>query len=291
MKERGFSAYHPLPCFLYYIGVIILTMLINHPIFLLTALAMIIAINIMQDKGKSLKEFLSYYIVMALFIVVINPIVSHRGSTILFYFLDNPVTLEALIYGIIMSLSLLIVICAFLSYNMVICADKLMYLFSRLIPQITFIIMLAVRFVPLLKKRIDDINMVQKSRRHSISKLIFKQRIIERMKVLNTLVSWTLEEALETSQSMRARGYGVIKKRTYYFRYKMEKKDYLLIILLILLFLLSFSFWYFRILDYQIYPEVNSLNFDMKTIISYFIFIMYMGIPIFTEGIDFLRWH
>ena len=286
MKERGFSVYHPFPCFLYYMGVIILTMITNHPVFLLTGLSMIIILNIMQDKGKSLKTFFKYYVIMVLFIVIINPLVSHRGNTILFYFSDNPVTLEAFIYGIIMSLSILTLLCTFSSYNMVICADKLMYLFSRFIPKITLIIMLAIRFVPLLKRRIDDINMVQKTRRQSTSKVRLKQRVQEAAKVLNTLASWTLEEALETSQSMRARGYGVIKNRTYYFKYKMNKRDYLLIISIVILFLTSLFSWYFKLWEYKIYPQVAPLNFDIKTIISYLVFIMYMGIPILAEGID-----
>jgi hypothetical protein len=91
--NRGFASLHPAPCFLYYVSLVILVMIIYHPLFLLLALCSQILLNIMQDGGKKLKESIRFYIFFGLFIALINPFVSHRGQNVLFYFLDNPVTL------------------------------------------------------------------------------------------------------------------------------------------------------------------------------------------------------
>ena len=55
------------------------------------------------------------------------------------------------------------------------------------------------------------------------------------MDLLNTLISWSLEDSIYTAQSMRARGYGVKKKRSFYFNYTFTLRDFWVSALLCLL--------------------------------------------------------
>lgn len=288
--NRGFASLHPAPCFLYYMSLVILAMIIYHPLFLFLALYFQILLNIMQDGGKKLKQSIKYYIVLGLLMVIINPLISHRGQTVLFYLFDNPITLEAVIYGVVMMMSLLTVLIAFVSYNMVITPNKFMYLFSSLFSKTAFMCMMAMRFVPLLKNRSQDIVMVQKTRGSDTTTGNFLQRMKNGMQILNILITWSLEEAIITSRSMRARGYGITKARSSYFDYEMTKNDWAVLAVIIFSCGALLFFWYQGIGYFQIYPEISPLIFDIKMISFFALSLIYLGIPIVIEGAEKLRW-
>ena len=289
--EYGFSSLHPLPSFLYYVGVIIFAMTFYHPIFLFSGLIILILLNYLQDGGKTLKSYRKFYTIMAVIIVLINPIISNRGETVFFYFFDKCITLESFVYGISTMLSLLSIMVLFLSYNMTITDDKFMYLFSGILPKTSFLLMMTIRFVPLLRRRVGEISTVQKLRGIDSSRKSFKEKIKDGMNVLNILVTWSLEESIQTARSMRARGYGVTKNRSFYFNYKMGKMDWtVLVVIVILIFVLMFS-WNTKLVSYEIYPKVRPIEFNLRTSFFFILYLAYMGIPICIEGMDRAKWH
>ena len=287
----GFSSIHPLPSFLYYIGAIILTMTFYHPIFLFAGLLILTSINLIQDKGKKLKSYSKFYLFMAIIIVIMNPIISSRGETVLFYIFDKVITLESFLYGICTMLSLISIMILFLSYNMIITDDKFMYLFSGILPKTSFLVMMTMRFVPLFKRRAEEIAIVQKLKGGETHKNSFKDKLKEGMQTLNILVTWSLEEAIQTARSMRARGYGATQDRTFYFNYRMDTLDIIVLItIIVLIFILLFS-WNTNLFHYQIYPKVQSIKFDFKTTLFFILYSLYMSIPIIIEGMDKRKWH
>lgn len=290
MIELGFSSIHPFPSFLYYVGVILFSMTFYHPIYLFTGLIILILVNYIQDRGKKLKEYSRFYIIMGLLIVLLNPLISRRGETILFYFLDRPITLESIIYGITMMFSLMNILVSFISFNYIITQDKFMYLFSRYFPNITFLLMMTMGFIPFLKKRAEEISTVQKTKGIDASKGTFKEKVKNGMTIFNILVTWALEDSIITAQSMRARGYGLVKDRTFYSNYKIDCRDiFILLVTIVLIFLLMFL-WLNNFISYNIYPKVDKLTMDANMIIFYLLYIFYMSIPILIEGIDRLKW-
>ena len=290
MLNKGFASLHPVPCFFYYIGLIILATIVYHPVFLFFAICSQIVLNFMQDGGKNLKKSIRYYLLIALFIVVLNPLISHRGETILFYFLDNPVTLEAFVYGIIMMMSFLTILIGFVSYNMVITPNKFLYLFSSTFPKTALACMMTMRFVPVLIRRSKDLALVQKTRGVDVSGRHLIKKITAGMQVLNTLVIWSLEEAIVTCKSMRARGYGVFKSRTSSFDYKMRARDWLVLVILVSTFGSRLYFWYKGIWHFTIYPVISKISFDVNTALFFATFCTYLGIPIAVEGAEKLKW-
>lgn len=287
----GFSSLHPLPSFLYYLGAIILIMTFYHPIFLLAGLLILIATNFIQDRGKKIKSYRKFYIFMAMIIIFINPIISSRGETALFYIFDRVITLESLVYGICTAISLISIMVLFLSYNMIITEDKFMYLFSDMLPKTSFLIMMTMGFIPLLKRRITEINTVQDLKGGEEYGNKFKEKIIERMKVLNILLIWSLEESIIRARSMRARGYGAVQKRSFYFNYRMDKLDIFTLLFIIFAVLTLMFSWNRGIIHYEIYPKVSPVNLEFKTILFFILYILYLGIPIIIEGMDKLKWH
>ena len=75
------------------------------------------------------------------------------------------------------------------------------------------------RFIPLLKARFREISMGQRCMgRHVTGGFMAKLRQVT--KEVSILISWSLEAAIETSDSMEARGYG-LPGRTSFHLFKM----------------------------------------------------------------------
>ena len=63
-----------------------------------------------------------------------------------------------------MSLSLVMILLMFISFNLILNGNKFLFVFSKFLPKTAFLAMLVIRFVPLLKRRLDEINDVQRIR-------------------------------------------------------------------------------------------------------------------------------
>ncbi|MFD2875261.1 hypothetical protein ACFTAO_03675 [Paenibacillus rhizoplanae] len=62
---------------------------------------------LLQGQGRLLARSLPFMLLMAASVALLNPLFSHRGAHILFYWLDQPITLEAVLYGLMMMTMLL----------------------------------------------------------------------------------------------------------------------------------------------------------------------------------------
>lgn len=81
---------------------------------------------------------------------LLNPMFNHYGVTMLYYVKSsgNWITLEALVYGVVLGAVMFVVIQWFSCYNKVMTTDKFIYLFGRIIPALSLILSMALRFVP-----------------------------------------------------------------------------------------------------------------------------------------------
>ncbi|MBO1910747.1 energy-coupling factor transporter transmembrane protein EcfT, partial [Microvirga sp. 3-52] len=257
--ETGYHSYHPIVLFSYYLSIGVLLLYFNHPLFLLVALIILVAVNISHDKGRELKKWIPMLLTMSSFIILLNPFLVSRGTNILFYFRGKQVTLEASMYGIVMALSIVAIIIMFISFNIILNGNKFLYIFSRVLPKLAFLSMLAIRFVPLLRMRLTEIADVQRVRGIDIKTGSIRKRTKSGMVLLQILLTWSLEEALETANSMQARGYGTGKRSTY-LPFRWGKQDIgwgLLIISLFIACLIGGLLGYGKI---YIYPELGTLR-------------------------------
>lgn len=287
--ENGFRGYHPFVIFCYYVCVGVLAMYFNHPVFLLVACLLLIGVNITHDNGKALRKWVPVLIGMSAMIILVNPFLNSRGSTIFFYFRGKQVTLEATIYGVVMSLSLVMILLMFISFNLILNGNKFLFIFSKFLPRTAFLAMLAVRFVPLLKRRLDEINDVQRIKGMTISSGTIRERAKSGMSMMQILLTWSLEEAIETADSMKARGYGM-GKRSSYVPYKMDRRDKGWIIALA--FMLVVCLWggflgYGKII---IYPALGTLHFFELDWMLFVSMNLLVSFPLLVEGREQVKW-
>ena len=100
------------------------------------------------------------------------------------------------------------VISWFSCYNVIMTSDKFIYLFGRIIQSLSLILSMALRFVPKFKAQIQVVSNAQRCVGRDVSNGTVFQRAKNGLTILSIMVTWTLENAIETADSMKSRGYG-----------------------------------------------------------------------------------
>ena len=163
MKHRDtFSSCHPIVNFLYFVMVLIFSMFFMHPVSLLISLASSLTYAIYLNGRKAVRFSLRYMLPMMLLAAITNPIFNHAGVTILAYLpTGNPLTLESILYGMASALMLAAVITWFSCYSAVMTSDKFVYLFGRVVPALSLILSMTLRFVPKFKAQFQVVSQAQ----------------------------------------------------------------------------------------------------------------------------------
>ncbi|MGX7204269.1 energy-coupling factor transporter transmembrane component T [Enterococcus pingfangensis] len=170
-----------------------------------------------------------------LIVVLVNPAFNHYGVTVFYTFENgNSLTLEALVYGIVLAMVLGISMIWFHSFNVIMTGDKFVYLFGKVLPASSLILSMVFRFVPKFSHQAQIIRKGQKSIGRDISNNTFFKKIKYGLKIFSILVTWSLENAIETADSMKARGYG-LKGRTAFSIYRLDKRNGFLLMLMVIM--------------------------------------------------------
>jgi len=226
MKNRDtFSGFHPIVNFLYFGLVIGCGMVFMHPVCLLISLVCSINYAVYLNGRKAIRFNLIYLLPMLIMTALLNPMFNHEGATILMYLpSDNPLTLESIIYGVAAAVMLITVISWFTCYNAIVTSDKFIYLFGRIIPSISLILSMALRFVPKFKMQIKSVSFSQRCIGRDVSNGSLLQRSKNAITILSIMITWVLENAIETADSMKSRGYG-LPGRSAFSIYRFDKRD------------------------------------------------------------------
>jgi len=225
MNKDPFSGFHPFINLLYFAFVIGFAMIFTHPVCLAVSLLCALAYSVCLNGKKAVLFSLVYMLPMMVFAALLNPLFNHQGSTILSYLPGgNPLTLESILYGVAAAGMLITVIIWFSCFNKIMTSDKLIYLFGRVIPSLSLILSMALRFVPRFRAKAKVISNAQKCVGRDMSSGNILQKVKHGVKTLSILVTWSLENAIETADSMKSRGYG-LPGRTAFSIFRFDRRD------------------------------------------------------------------
>ena len=151
-----FSRYHPAVNFLFFALVLVFSMVLMHPVCLFISLLGAVLYVIQLNGRKGLRFSLKIALPVMLLAALVNPAFNHAGMTILTYLpTGNPLTLESILYGLAAGCMLCAVLLWFVCYNRVLTSDKFVYLFGRVIPALSLVLSMTLRFVPRFKQQMD----------------------------------------------------------------------------------------------------------------------------------------
>ena len=151
------TAIHPGVYLLYYFIMVLLAFIFSDPYFVLSFLALILILIALQGVSSELKNIMKFFIPLSVLIIILNPLLNRTGAHRIYLFNGFFITYEAIAYGILMSLALLIVILVFSSYNRSVSYQEMLYIFSKKLPIISMIIVMALRFIPLINSRAIEV--------------------------------------------------------------------------------------------------------------------------------------
>ena len=286
----SFADFHPFNNFLYFALVIGFSLTLSHPLAQGIALICAMTYVISIDGKKSVLFLLKYCLPMVLLTAFINPAFNHEGTTILLYFSNgNPLTLESILYGFSAGAMLVTLLLWFASFNRVMTSDKFIYLFGKVIPALSLVLSMSLRFVPKFKSQMATVTEAQRSIGRDVSSGSLWSRTKTAILIFSIMITWALENAIETADSMKSRGYG-LKGRTAFSIYRFDERDkYTLIwfgfcgmFLLSGTLLSAFGFRYF--------PNVRYASLDMTTIQFYCVYFALCITPVVLNLKEERKW-
>ncbi|MGN0318342.1 MAG: energy-coupling factor transporter transmembrane component T [Lachnospira sp.] len=288
-SDTAMSRLHPLVIFIYVAAMLVISCVTLNPGMLIISLFMGIAVNVLYKGWKSLIKSAKLALPIGIFMVIIQPLFNHTGSTPVFYINDNPVYLENYIYGI----AVWILVCACIQWfnvaQVMIDSEKLLYLVGKCTPGIAMTLAMIFRFIPLLKRRYRQIHEGQAGMGRGYAdgtKASLFGDIIERLKYglkeLSILVTWSLESSMEMSLSMENREFGT-GKRTLFVRFKLNKSDIILgagigilfLTVIVLIIRKCFVFYYL--------PAIYSGGLTIANVVGLAAFTVLGAFPFFVE--------
>jgi len=286
----AFSRRHPLINFIYFTLIIGFSMFLMHPLCLAISLLGAVSYALCLKGRKALRFLVCAMLPLLLVTAWLNPLFNHAGVTLLFYLPGgNPVTLESMVYGLAAATMFVTVVVWFSCFNAVMTSDKFVYLFGEIIPALSLIFSMVLRLVPRLKAQSRVIANARKGVGRDPGSGPLLQRARSVVQIISMMITWALESAIDTADSMKSRGYG-LAGRTSFSLYRFELYDKWLLAAMLLLagFILAGAGSGLLRADY--FP---ALQIETPTLLRSMVYMAYAGLgllPVLVDGGEDMRW-
>ena len=268
----SFSEYHPFINLIYFVFVISFSIVLTHPLIQVISLLCAVVYALSADGRKGVIFLLKYCLPMVLLTAFINPAFNHEGITILLYFPNgNPLTLESILYGFSAGVMIITTLMWFSSFNRVMTTDKFIYLFGKVIPSLSLVLSMSLRFVPKFKSQMQTVTEAQKSIGRDVSDGSLLDRTKTAIHIFSIMITWSLENAIETADSMKSRGYG-LKGRTAFSIYRFEERDKYALLWLSFCGLFIIAGAMLSAFGFRYFPDIRYSSLDMTTIPFYCVY-------------------
>lgn len=282
-KDNFIYKLHPFTSVAYIFVLVLLALIFYHPLYLAGLFLVSGGVIIASGNLREWKPYLLLSLGLLVVLMLVNAVFVHAGSTVL---LTGPrvpllgtlkITLEAICFSGAMGIRLLVIISAFCFYTYAVHPDKVLKLLNKFSGKSVLAIILATRMFPLLVRDVRRISEVQRCRGVKLDYGTRRQRLKNRLPIINILLLSSLERSMQTAESMQARGYGS-GKRSFYFRDYWRPRDWLVLIPTV--FALAAGIW--AALRgwsaYIFYPRLESIKLDQMVMAP--IIVLLLAVPV-----------
>lgn len=285
-----FYRYHPLVNFTFFALVLGFSMALRHPLAQMISLVCAAAYAVQLGGRRALGFCLKLCLPTVLLTAVVNPAFSHEGVTILLYFpTGNPLTLESILYGLSAGAMLATVMLWFYSFNQVMTSDKFIYLFGRVIPALSLVLSMTLRFVPKFRIQMRAVSEAQRSMGRDVSGGSLWQRTKTAITILSIMITWALENAIETADSMKSRGYG-LPGRSAFSIYRFDDRDRAALLYLGFcgLYLLAGSL--ISAFGFRYFPSIRYVSPNRVTLSFQLVYFLLCAMPVALGILEERKW-
>lgn len=289
MKRSVFDTYHPAINFIFFCIVIISSIFTMNPVLLGISLISAGTYAYMLNGKRTVRFILFFILPLILFAAVINAIVNPRGETVIFYTEYSRITMEAALYGICTGIMISSMLLWFSCFTKIMTGDKFTYMFGKIMPSISLIITMVMRFVPDFKGKIAEISNAQKGIGCDVTEGRAAEKVRHGIKITSIMFSWSLENSVDTADSMRARGYGA-KKRSSFAIYDFDKRDAAAVFVIALATAVFISGAISGRYSVEFYPDISMPEFMDTDIILYAAYALLCFFPAIVEFKEAILW-
>ena len=253
-----FDSYHPMINLIYFVAAITCTVCFNHPIFLTIGYFCAFVYSVKLGGWKMLLLNLAFFL-LAFGYAARYASYEHFGVTVLAVnMIDNQITLESLVYGLVNGFVIATVCMWCCCIFMLITADKIVYLFGRISPKLSLFISILLRTVPRVQVRAKRIEISREGIGKGIVQGNLRHKFLHLLSLISILITWTMEDFVESSNSMKSRGYS-LRGRTAFSIYRFDNRDRSLIIVF---------FWCLTVIGMGVLLNQTTMYFDPMLIMN-----------------------
>ena len=283
----AYERIHPAVSVLYILSVTLPAMFSFNPILqILGFLGAILFLLLTEPELPRLRTVLGLAL-LAVMVVLINPVFNHRGQTELFFVNGHAITLESVLYGVRNAFCVLMILLWCRIFNRMVSSEKLLALLGRTMPKTALLLSSALRMVPLLRTRASAMRDT-----HKELGLYGNGEMADRLsggaRVFSMLVTWSLDHASDVSSSMKARGYG-LRGRTTYSVYRFRTGDAVLMSCILLIDAAVLTAMGLGKLGFEFYPAIVMKRGAFTTAGLILYGVLALGAAVF-EAAELLRW-
>jgi energy-coupling factor transport system permease protein len=184
------------------------TLILFHPVVLLALLVGILGAGIGAGVGRQLARSLRTAAIVALPIVLINVLVSREGLTVfarlgdLGPFGQGDLTVEALVYGVVIGLKVTLLILVTTLAGLAIDPDELLRVFRRLSFRSALTASLATRMIPVLSADSQRLAEAQRTRSTGAP-----SGVRARVALLGAVIAGSMDRAMDVAATLEVRGF------------------------------------------------------------------------------------
>lgn len=274
-----FSKFHPAVCLLFFIFVIAVTIVFINPVYSAASLLCALLYSLRLLGARRTAAQLKFSVPIIILAALFNMLFCRYGQTVLFTVAGIVFSLEPLVYGACIGVMLCAVIVWFSAYSQIITSEKFTALFGRFAPNIVLTFSTALRFLPLMVKTAADLKEAQQGIGNETTGL---KNTIHRF---SALVSISLEQSIETAQTMRARGFKKGVRR--YSPYKFRTADAVFIVLSALLCVVQVLAMVRGAFDFEYYDYLRLSDVSIPILILWLALCL---MPFSTDLSEDIRW-
>lgn len=247
--QDHFISFHPAVNMLFFALMIFFSLFFRDSLLLGISLAGALAYALYLGRGRALRLIGIYFLPLLLAALLLGQLLSPRGMTD--FRADPAMAWEGFYLSLTVFALLGAIFLWIFCYLQLVPRTKLVYLLGSIMPAAALMLAAALRFSALFWEKLRKVAQAQKVLGRDISQGSLWQRIRHVLPILSIMLTWFLENSLETIDSMKARGYG-LKGRGSWRIYPFTPRDALVLILLLLLALPALwgIFWGYFILSF-----------------------------------------
>jgi energy-coupling factor transport system permease protein len=291
-QEKGLflQSFHPAAVLAYLSVFLVLSLLYDNPLYLLSLLLLLALLIKGVDGLEAWEGLLKAGVFLMLIIMVVNPLVIRAGSTIIWHGPAAPllgrldVSMEAMYFGAVSGLRLLVIMSIFCLYNLMINPDNMMNLFSKAAGKSVLIAALSTRMFPTMVRDLKRIKEVLQFRGVDFDEGSLWERVKKYSSLYNVMLLSSLEDSMEIAESMQARAYGS-GRRSVYSRNLLRPRDFLSAGSSLLAMFAALWGLQHGCGRYVFYPVADALIKDSATFAALAAVLFYLSVPlILSEG-------